>query len=135
MRFLQMGRHSWQNVENSSFDIPFIMVFNNSTTYKNSKTWYKGAYCILSNILAKYCNSVNRYNILLQISANCYPISIVYCSFNLNIQNLYILFLFLVKEDTLLDMVCAMTDNVALVHQMPFTCDRNNFPSVMEKVC
>ena len=41
---------------------------------------------------------------------------------------------FLVKEDTLLDMVCAMTDNVALVHQMPFTCDRNNFPSVMEKV-
>ncbi|XP_015922747.1 ceramide glucosyltransferase isoform X2 [Parasteatoda tepidariorum] len=38
------------------------------------------------------------------------------------------------KEDTLLEMVCLMTENVALVHQMPFTCDRNNFPAVMEKV-
>ncbi|GIY78796.1 ceramide glucosyltransferase-B [Caerostris extrusa] len=38
------------------------------------------------------------------------------------------------KEDTLLEMACAMSENVALVHQMPFTCDRNNFPSVMEKV-
>ncbi|XP_054161394.1 ceramide glucosyltransferase-B-like isoform X2 [Oppia nitens] len=38
------------------------------------------------------------------------------------------------KEDTLLDMVSSMTDEVALVHQMPFVCDRKGFPSVLEKV-
>lgn len=38
------------------------------------------------------------------------------------------------KDDTLLDMVSAMTDTVALVHQMPFTCDRNGFPALIEKV-
>lgn len=39
-----------------------------------------------------------------------------------------------VKEDTLLDMVSSMTDEVALVHQMPFVCDRKGFPAVLEKV-
>ncbi|RWS28953.1 ceramide glucosyltransferase-like protein [Leptotrombidium deliense] len=38
------------------------------------------------------------------------------------------------KEDTLLDMVFTMKDNVALVHQMPFTCDKKGFPSTLEKV-
>lgn len=38
------------------------------------------------------------------------------------------------KEDTLLDMVLAMKDDVALVHQMPFACDRKGFPSILEKV-
>ncbi|EEC00850.1 ceramide glucosyltransferase, putative [Ixodes scapularis] len=38
------------------------------------------------------------------------------------------------KEDTLLDMVLTMTDNVALVHQMPFVCDRKGFPAILEKV-
>ncbi|XP_051167105.1 ceramide glucosyltransferase [Leptopilina boulardi] len=38
------------------------------------------------------------------------------------------------KEDTLQDMVNYMTDNVALVHQMPFTCDREGFASVYEKI-
>jgi ceramide glucosyltransferase len=39
-----------------------------------------------------------------------------------------------VKEDTLLDMVSCMTPKVALVHQMPYTCDRRGFPSILEKV-
>lgn len=38
------------------------------------------------------------------------------------------------KEDTLLDMVEHMTDDVALVHQMPFTCDREGFSATYEKV-
>ena len=42
---------------------------------------------------------------------------------------------FLVKEDTLLDMVTCMTKNVGLVHQMPFSCDRNGIPAAsLEKV-
>ena len=44
-------------------------------------------------------------------------------------------FFFLVKEDTLLDMVTCMTRNVGLVHQMPFSCDRNGIPAAsLEKV-
>lgn len=39
-----------------------------------------------------------------------------------------------VKSDTLLDMVNHMKDNVALVHQMPFTHDRDGFPSALEKI-
>lgn len=39
-----------------------------------------------------------------------------------------------VEEDTLLDMVHSMKDDVALVHQMPFVCDRKGFPAVLEKV-
>lgn len=38
------------------------------------------------------------------------------------------------KEDTLLDMVQHMTDEVGLVHQMPFTCDREGFAATFEKV-
>ena len=38
------------------------------------------------------------------------------------------------KEDTLLDMVHHMTDRVALVHQMPFTCDREGFAAAYEKI-
>ena len=40
----------------------------------------------------------------------------------------------IVKEDTLLDMVNHMEDDVGLVHQMPFTCDREGFPATLEKV-
>lgn len=39
-----------------------------------------------------------------------------------------------VEEDTLMDMVHSMKDDVALVHQMPFVCDRKGFPAVLEKV-
>ncbi|XP_015789939.1 ceramide glucosyltransferase [Tetranychus urticae] len=38
------------------------------------------------------------------------------------------------KEDTLLDMVTSMKEDVALVHQMPFTCDRKGFAATLEKV-
>lgn len=38
------------------------------------------------------------------------------------------------KEDTLVDMVQHMTDNIALVHQMPFTADREGFAATFEKV-
>lgn len=34
------------------------------------------------------------------------------------------LILFAVKKDTLSDMVDNMADDVAIVHQVPFTCDR-----------
>ena len=40
----------------------------------------------------------------------------------------------IVKEDTLLDMVIHMVDNVGLVHQMPYVCDRSGFASILEKV-
>ena len=43
-------------------------------------------------------------------------------------------FLFAVKEDTLTDMVSAMKENVGLVHQMPYVCDRKGFAGVLEKV-
>jgi ceramide glucosyltransferase len=39
-----------------------------------------------------------------------------------------------VKEDTLLDMVSCMTEDVGLVHQMPFACDRDGFAATLEKV-
>jgi len=38
------------------------------------------------------------------------------------------------KEDTLLDMVLQMKEDVGLVHQVPFTCDRKGFSSTLEKV-
>lgn len=38
------------------------------------------------------------------------------------------------KEDTLLDMMHHMRDDVALVHQLPFTCDRDGFAATFEKV-
>ncbi|XP_055385528.1 ceramide glucosyltransferase [Condylostylus longicornis] len=38
------------------------------------------------------------------------------------------------KEDTLLDMVENMTEKVGLVHQMPFTCDRDGFAATFEKI-
>lgn len=38
------------------------------------------------------------------------------------------------KEDTLQDMMQCMSDRVALVHQMPFTCDREGFSAILEKV-
>lgn len=41
---------------------------------------------------------------------------------------------FIVKEDTLLDMIGYMTNKVGLVHQMPFTCDREGFAATFEKV-
>ena len=42
---------------------------------------------------------------------------------------------YIVKEDTLIDMVSCMTRNVGLVHQMPFSCDRNGIPAAsLEKV-
>lgn len=39
-----------------------------------------------------------------------------------------------VKDDTLLDMVQHMTGRTALVHQMPFTCDRDGFAATFEKI-
>lgn len=38
------------------------------------------------------------------------------------------------EEDTLTDMVSAMTEKVGLVHQMPFACDRTGLPATLEKV-
>ena len=38
------------------------------------------------------------------------------------------------KEDTLLDMVQHMKDGVGLVHQLPFTCDREGFAATFEKI-
>lgn len=38
------------------------------------------------------------------------------------------------RDDTLLDMVQHMDDNVAIVHQLPFTCDAEGFVAVYEKV-
>lgn len=38
------------------------------------------------------------------------------------------------REDTLLDMVHYMTERVGLVHQMPFTCDRDGFAAAYEKI-
>lgn len=46
----------------------------------------------------------------------------------------YLSFFFVVKEDTLLDMVNHMTEKTALVHQMPFTSDRSGFAATLEKV-
>ena len=41
----------------------------------------------------------------------------------------------LMHEDALYDMASCMTDDVGLVHQMPFTCDRKGFAGSVEKVC
>lgn len=38
------------------------------------------------------------------------------------------------RNDTLLDMVNNMTEKYALIHQMPFTCDREGFAATFEKV-
>lgn len=38
------------------------------------------------------------------------------------------------KDDTLVDMVDHMTEDVGLIHQMPFVCDRPGFPATLEKV-
>jgi ceramide glucosyltransferase len=38
------------------------------------------------------------------------------------------------KEDTLLDMVQHMKEGIGLVHQMPFTCDREGFAATFEKI-
>ncbi|XP_037949622.1 ceramide glucosyltransferase-like [Teleopsis dalmanni] len=38
------------------------------------------------------------------------------------------------RSDTLLDMVNNMTEGYALVHQMPFTCDREGFAATFEKI-
>ena len=42
--------------------------------------------------------------------------------------------MFVVREDTLTDMVAAMKEDIGLVHQMPFTCDGAGLPSTLEKV-
>lgn len=47
---------------------------------------------------------------------------------------LFCLFFVTVKNDTLLDMVNNMTEKYALVHQMPFTSDREGFAATFEKV-
>jgi len=41
----------------------------------------------------------------------------------------------MMREDTLYDMALCMGDDVGLVHQMPFTCDRKGFAGSVEKVC
>ncbi|CAF1018248.1 unnamed protein product [Adineta steineri] len=40
----------------------------------------------------------------------------------------------MMREDTLYDMALCMMDDVGLVHQMPFTCDRKGFAGSVEKV-
>jgi ceramide glucosyltransferase len=40
----------------------------------------------------------------------------------------------MMHEDTLYDMTLCMADDVGLVHQMPFTCDRKGFAGSVEKV-
>ena len=40
----------------------------------------------------------------------------------------------LMKEDTLTDMVSYMTEDVGIVHQLPYTCDRKGWPATLEKV-
>ena len=40
----------------------------------------------------------------------------------------------MMHEDTLYDMAICMADDVGLVHQMPFTCDRKGFAGSVEKV-
>ena len=40
----------------------------------------------------------------------------------------------LVKDDTLIDMVQHLKEDVGLIHQMPFVCDRDGFPATLEKV-
>ena len=39
-----------------------------------------------------------------------------------------------VNRDTLKCMALALRENVGLVHQMPFVCDREGFAAVLEKV-
>jgi hypothetical protein len=41
----------------------------------------------------------------------------------------------MMHEETLYDMALCMADDVGLVHQMPFTCDRKGFAGTVEKVC
>jgi hypothetical protein len=41
----------------------------------------------------------------------------------------------MMPEHALYDMALCMTDDVGLVHQMPFTCDRKGFAGSVEKVC
>lgn len=53
---------------------------------------------------------------------------------NLHINLVCALIVISVKPDTLMDMVEHMTEKVALVHQMPFTCDREGFAATYEKV-
>jgi hypothetical protein len=72
---------------------------------------------IFNDIFGKFINFFIIWLILL----------FIYCSFD------YYLFI-LVKEDTVLDMVLTMTENVGLVHQMPYASTRRGFSSHMEKV-
>ena len=39
------------------------------------------------------------------------------------------------QEDTLYDMASLMAKDVGLVHQMPFSCDKQGFAGSLEKVC
>ncbi|KAI9575370.1 hypothetical protein GQX74_015042 [Glossina fuscipes] len=48
--------------------------------------------------------------------------------------NIFKLFKIPVKSDTLLDMVYSMGEKYALIHQMPFTCDREGFAATFEKI-
>ena len=46
----------------------------------------------------------------------------------------FLMFFFAVKEDTLVDLVSAMSEDVGLVQQMPYVCDKEGFSSILEKV-
>lgn len=39
-----------------------------------------------------------------------------------------------VREDTLCDMVSRMTEQIGVVSQIPFACDRSGIPATLEKV-
>ena len=41
----------------------------------------------------------------------------------------------MMREDTLYDMASLMAKDVGLVHQMPFSCDKQGFAGSLEKVC
>ena len=47
---------------------------------------------------------------------------------------MHFLMFFAVKDDTLVDLVSAMSEDVGLVQQMPYVCDKEGFSSILEKV-
>ena len=83
-------------------------------------------------ILVSDCRIRSKFQSLCIYASMCVCI-IVFHAFYRYIYKVYCFYS--VKEDTLIDMVSCMTRNVGLVHQMPFSCDRNGIPAAsLEKV-
>ena len=53
---------------------------------------------------------------------------------DISVQRDNVLLYVTVQEDTLVDMVSELNDQVGLVHQLPFVSDKEGFASVLEKV-